>query len=815
MRRTTLSLALIAVLALAACESDEEAAQRYFASGLELYEAGDTDRALVEFRNALEHDGNHLDARLYFARISAQDGNDQRAIASYLRVVEQNPDILEGRVFLAEAAALAQSWDEAERHGRAAVALAPDDPHVQALEVVLDYRQALLDGNDEARSRLLARATDLSAEASDSAALRNVLIDGLNWRNDFSGALEQVDAAIALEPRSKALYYSRLSILGSLGDEPAIEAHLREMVSLWPEDDEIKAALIRYLLATGDPERAEEFFRGVADPEGGDIGIYLAFIRFLSETRGDAAAIAELDRTADTSSAPYVLRSVRAGLRFDAGQREAAIEEMEAVLADGPPAGLAGDLKVALAQMLLATGNEVGARQRVEEVLEAEPGNVEALKMSARWLIEADEVDEAIAAARRALNDAPEDIEAMDVLATAYFRAGNHELGRDGLARAVAASNNAPGPTLRFAAILVEDGELRSAEDILVDALRQAPDNIDLLAALGQVYVLERDIARGRGVERRLEAIATPAALEIARELDLELLSAEGRNEELIAVLEARAEGGDADVRARTLLIRARLAEGDVEGALALARSAHEQNPEDYESHLVYAAALAAVGRDDQSDSEYRRMIEAGPADGRAHRFLVTSLLGAGAVEPARRALDDGLQAFPDDLDMLWISASLKEQSGDIDGAIAVYEDMYAIDSSALVIANNLASLLATWRFDDAASVERAFDIARRLRGTDVPAFRDTYGWILHLRGESEAALPYLRDAAEALADDAVVQYHYGMALLAAERTGEGVAQLQRALALAGDDSRPQFEIARAALAEAETNDQTETNVPN
>jgi len=815
MRRKALSLALIAVLALAACESDEEAAERYFASGLELYEAGDTDRALVEFRNALEHDGNHLDARLYLARISAQNGNDQRALAGYLRVVEQNPDILEGRVFLAEAAALAQSWDEAERHGRAAVVLAPDDPHVQALEVVLDYRRALLDGNDEARSRLLARATDLSAEAPESAALRNVLIDGLSWQKDYSGALEQVDAAIAIQPSSKALYYSRLSILGSLGDEPAIEAHLREMVSLWPDDDEIKAALIRYLLATGDTDRAEEFFRGVADPDSGDIGIYLAFIRFLSETRGDAAAIAELDQTAETSAAPHVLRSVRAGLRFDVGQRQAAIEEMEAVLADGPPAGLAGDLKVALAQMLLADGNEVGARRRVEEILADEPGNTEALKMSARWLVAADEVDEAIATARRALEEAPEDIEAMEVLATAYFRAGNHELGRDSLARAVAASNNAPAPTLRYAAVLIEDGALRSAEGILVDALRQAPENVDLLAALARVYVLERDVARGRGVERRLEAIGTPEALEIARDLDLELLTAEGRNEELMAVLEARAEGGDADARARTLLIRARLAEGDVEGALSLARSAHEQDPEDYEAHLVYAAALAAIGRDDQANTEYRRMIEAVPSDGRAHRFLVTSLLRSDAVEPARRALDDGLRAFPDDLDMLWISASLKEQSGDIDGAIAVYEDMYALDSNALVIANNLASLLATWRFEDAESVERAFDIARRLRGTDVPAFRDTYGWILHLRGESEAALPYLRDAAEALADDAVVQYHYGMALYAAERTDEAVAQLERALALAGDDSRPQFEIARAALAEAQTINHPETNVPN
>ena len=60
------------------------------------------------------------------------------------------------------------------------------------------------------------------------------------------------------------------------------------------------------------------------------------------------------------------------------------------------------------------------------------------------------------------------------------------------------------------------------------------------------------------------------------------------------------------------------------------------------------------------------------------------------------------------------------KQKGDIDGAIAAYEALYAADSGSPVLANNLASLLASYR-DDPASLERAFAIARRLRGTDVP----------------------------------------------------------------------------------------------
>jgi len=807
--------AVFAVLAfafLAGCESDEERAARHFESGVALFEAGDVDRAVVEFRNVLKLDANHKDARVLFARISMDRENTRDAYRNYLRVVEQHPEVLEGRIALAEIAAFSQSWDEAERHGRAALELAPDDVDVQVINAVLDYRQALIDRDDAARTGVLSRAEALVVERPDSVILRNILVDGRNWQGDLAGALEQVDAAIALEPEHKPLFFSKLSILGTRGDEAAIEAHLRDMVTRFPDDEDIKSTLIRYLLQTGDMEKAEAFFREVADPNGPELGPYAAFIRFLAETRGEAAAIAELDATAEGSAHPFALRAMRAGMKFDIGERDTAIREMEEVLAEGPPAEISGNLRVALAQMLAATGNEVGARQRVEQVLEADPGNVGALKMQAGWLIEDDDIDEAVTVLRQAVERDSGDVEAMTLLSRAYNRAGSHELARDMLALAVSTSDNAPGPTLRYASALIDDDRLRPAERILVDALRNAPENVALLGTLGRVYLLEQDIARGRGVVTRLETIGTDEARDTASRLDLSLLAAQDRTDELLATLENMAEDSDAGARARALLIRARLADGDLDGALKVARQAHEAAPEDTDAHVTLAATLAATGDYEGAVAQYRAMIATGRADARAHRLLTAALLRTGDAPAARSALAAGLDAFPSDPDLLWMNASLLEQDGDIDGAIAVYETLYEINSGSPVVANNLASLLATWRGDDAESVERAFAIARRLRGTDVPAFQDTYGWILHLRGESEAALDYLVPAAEGLPADPIVQYHLGMALIAAEREAEASRQLRRALDIAGqDDSRPQFRTARAELERLRTDGESET----
>jgi tetratricopeptide (TPR) repeat protein len=113
-------------------------------------------------------------------------------------------------------------------------------------------------------------------------------------------------------------------------------------------------------------------------------------------------------------------------------------------------------------------------------------------------------------------------------------------------------------------------------------------------------------------------------------------------------------------------------------------------------------------------------------------------------------------------------------------------------------MANNLASLISTYR-EDQESLERAYTIARRLRGSDVPPFQDTYGWIAYRRGEYEEALAHLEPAAAALPEDPLVQYHLGMTYLALGR-GEEALEFSCAARceLAGpDDPRPQFEIAR------------------
>src|SRR5690606_32304331 len=139
-------------------------------------------------------------------------------------------------------------------------------------------------------------------------------------------------------------------------------------------------------------------------------------------------------------------------------------------------------------------------------------------------------------------------------------------------------------------------------------------------------------------------------------------------------------------------------------------------------------------GRTEEGEAEIRAVTRDAPQYEPAWMALYNALWQRGDRDEAAAVLRDALAALPDSANLNWILAGERERAGDIEGAIAIYETLYERDSNALVVANNLASLLSTHR-SDPESLERAYTVARRLRGSTLAPFQDTYGWIAYRRG--------------------------------------------------------------------------------
>lgn len=797
---------LVLILLVAACDTTEERAEGHFESALALIADGDVARAKVELRTVFSLVPDHVPARETLAEILLEEGDLAGAFGQYMRLVEQLPDATEPRFVVTELLMLDLEFEDAQVHLDVLQELAPADPRTAALQNAVSYRSAVIEEDVIARRSSAAKALQLVADLPNSLLNSTVVADNAVLDADFDGLFEELDRIQAIFPEERRIFQYRLTGYSRMGDFEGIERTIRSMIETFPEDEVLPQTLMRYYADRGDLDGAETFLRDRIAVDGSGDAERMTLLRYLTTARDPQTALDETRRLIEEGTNNQLFRSVEASLLYDLGERDAAVAIFEDIVATADPSDQTNNIKTTYAGLLQRDGNEVGARALIEGVLETDPSHVPSLLMRAHWLMEDDRADDAVLALRLAQDQEPENPEIFARLAEAHLRNGERLLAGEMLALAVETSNSAPLHAVGYARYLTRDARLAPAEAVLIKALRLAPRDVTILVALGEVYVAMADWGRAQGVEDKLREIGADAQ---ANTLRLEALRAQGRTDDAVAFLERLSADGAAGLAAEIAIAQTLIRDGDAPAALTHLQDALAANTEDETLRFFVASAQAVTGDHAAAAEGYRQLIDDGATGARVWVELIRALKRSGRGDEAAVELKAALERAPDAPDLLWMRASELEAAGDTDGAIEIYETLYAANSASPIVANNLASLLSTSR-SDAESLERAERIARRLRETEIPAFQDTYGWIQYLSGNYTEAVDYLEAAARALPDDPLVQAHLGLTYAALERSEDAVARLTQAIDLAGDDSRLTLALARERLAELQNRDSAE-----
>lgn len=780
---------LLSVLLTGCFKSSEERAAEHLESGLQLVGEGDLPRAIVEFRNTLKFDEDNLEAYRQMARASRALNDVPTAYASFLRVVEQKPDNLEARIALSEMAFAQESWDEFDRHSAALGQRTTDLPDAKAVGLAAAYRQAVLENDTAERDALIRQVAAFAPDMPDSDILPRILLDGYVASGRYDSALEVLDGSIAHNPDDIDLYLAKLGLLERLNDQADLQATLRAMLSSFPENEVAQETYLAFLLSSDRLDEAETFLEEnlTSTAPAEQNSAFLRLITFLRQTKGDQAALERIDAGLTGAQAQNQMRQIlRATLLFEMGERDAGITDLAAVLA-AEQTGLRRaeilNAQTTLARMQMLNGDEAAARARIETVLAEDSGLPNALKMRAAWRIADDNTTAAINDLRVVLDSVPDDAEAMVLMANAYRRSGDQALRQEFLARAAESADNTPRYALLLARALMEDGKLLQAESALISSLRRMPDHMEVLQTLGEIYLLLDDLPRTAQVAMTLEKHDSEQAKLIAQGLQAELVARRIGVDEALKFLEQQAVQGD--VSTVLAIIQAQLRTGRTDDAVRTARNAVAENPDNPRLRNVLALSYAS-GRDfDAAEAELGILLDTFPDAVPLYLQLARIKAAEGDFSAGAAVIDSGLAIRPRSADLLWAKASYLEQNGDIAEAIEIYETLYTRNSDSAVVANNLASLLVTYR-DDPESLTRADVISRRLKGSDVPAFQDTFGYVRFRQGDLQEALAYLEPAAAGLPDDPTVQFHLGEVYAALGRPADAIAQMRKALEVAG-----------------------------
>jgi Flp pilus assembly protein TadD len=157
-----------------------------------------------------------------------------------------------------------------------------------------------------------------------------------------------------------------------------------------------------------------------------------------------------------------------------------------------------------LARHYLDSDRGQAALDALERATSDELETSEYWAIRSQALVDLGRYDDSAKAARRGLNQAPEDIELLDLLAISELQRGFSKLADEALAKALALSPEHPVLLAHRALLLADRGDFEGAKAAIAQAVQIAPEWQSVLRIRAQVAILGSDKRAGEYVEELL-----------------------------------------------------------------------------------------------------------------------------------------------------------------------------------------------------------------------------------------------------------------------------------------------------------------------
>lgn len=648
------------------------------------------------------------------------------------------------------------------------------------------------------------------------------------------------------------------------GQREAAVIELKRALDKAPTNGEARLMLAATLLEDGDPAGAEVEYRKAREQQAGDDRVVPGLARallqagqgsrvltmFSSTHLSEAAAEADLRTTcgavyaqqgdharADAELA-VALRAVplyppavmvQARMLADAGKVDEALALLDGVLAQDP-----GNEQVGVAKgylMWLGKRDAQGALQAHRRVLAAKPGNVAAQSEIVTLLFAQGQHAEARQAFEALRKIAPKHAqtlffdaqfayvdrqygrarELLDALLKAmpdHYRAlelaaaSEYQLGHDVQAQGFAARALKTAPGLVLARQIVAQSYLRTghaskALEALTPLLEGERADAESLALAGSAYMQLGEAGKADVAFKRAKQLA-PSNSKVRTAAALADLSG-GRADIALRELQAIAHG-DQGARGDLALISARIAQGDMKGALVAIDGLQAKTPQSALPHQLRGQVLVSLRDADHARASFEAALKLDAKYFPALAALAAMDVASGKVDAARKRVEGFSKANPTHARALMLQADLAQAAGALPPEVtrlqaeAVRADPTDPDAHWALVRRHMQLADRTAALAAAQAAVAAMPSDLRLL--------ESLGQAQLLAGEAQQALSTFRKLVTARPPSAPLQMAVAEAHLAANDLEGARRALKKALEIDGEFSQARRSLAMLALQE-------------
>ena len=752
-RSVVLGTILSLTLTLTACGGGEERQQKYLDRAQGHLDDGNYDKARVDIRNVLQINPNNAEAYLLMSEVEEDAQNWRGVLGNLQKSVELDPNNLKANVKLGQFNLLANRLEEAREIADHAFTLDAEDGSVLGLLAAVEFREGNRAGAEE--YALESLKYDPGSEMALSALVE------LYIENRPEEVLAFLDRGVETKPDSTGIQILRIRVLEALNKPDEVIAQYEKLIELQPDVTLYSSKLADFYVAEERLDDAEAMLRAqvAANPERNDLKMLLA--RFLLMHRSPETAVAELEQMLEEDPENIEIRRALGGQLVFMKETERAEAVYKAVFEFDTTGSASQVARNSLTSLAISREDFEEAQRWVDEALELEPENPEALTNRARLKMLEGDVADAIPDLRMSLRGNPDSIPTLLLLADAQQKNRSVNLALDNYRTVLARQPNNLIALYQSAVILAGQQNYEEAEANIEAILAQQPGNFQAINLLTEILARQERWDDAQMLVDQLAANETTAPLGDTMTARLEVR--QGNYDKAIELATAALEQNDQLTSAATVAAQAYAANGDTAGAITFVEDYLERNPESGNLYDVLAQLYINNQEPDKAVAAYKRAIEYSPERIQSYINLARVLQFRGTPDEIIEVYQSGIDANPDNI-LLKLEMAIRYQlAGDYDKALALLEEAYALNEDSLAVKNNLASLLID-HFPTEANMRRAQQLTFGFEETRSAPLIDTLGWLRYKQGNYPQAINLLVAAQEAGGNGQDYWYHLGMA---------------------------------------------------
>jgi tetratricopeptide (TPR) repeat protein len=258
-----------------------------------------------------------------------------------------------------------------------------------------------------------------------------------------------------------------------------------------------------------------------------------------------------------------------------------------------------------------------------------------------------------------------------------------------------------------------------------------------------------------------------------------------GQHDKAIAAFEEARRLSPKDPAVAGYLIEANIAAKRFSSAIEVARSALAEHPDDLRLTRLHAQALRQSGKAGQGVAVMEDALKKHAADPAAYIAMAQIYADADRGAQAVQVLKDAQAKFPDDNAIVFELGAVFDKQKKFPDAEAAFKELLARDAENAPALNYLGYMLA----ERGERLEESVNLLKKALEIDPGngSYLDSLGWAYFKADQLDLAEDNLKQAADQLKTNSVIQDHYAEVLFKLGRYDEAIAAWTRALAGDGD----------------------------